>query len=93
MIIIVSAILFVVGMTLLAIGLALSVLRLAVLVIAWCGCALALVVTGCVWLVMPRREDTEPVGITINVYLDEDEGAPFGAPMIELPRDSFRRLS
>jgi hypothetical protein len=53
MIFIGSAILFVVGMLLLlrsAIVITASLIKFAVLLVAWCGCALALVAAGCGWL-------------------------------------------
>jgi hypothetical protein len=92
------------SMTLLAIGLLLllwqaivisyHLIRLAVLLIAWCGCALALVVTGCAWLGVnlvqyvkgPRSEEPEPA-IAIDILGDDD------ASIIELqPHTGSRRL-
>jgi hypothetical protein len=93
MILIVSPLLFTFGMLLLlwrAIVISYCLIELAVLLVAWCGCALALVVTGGWYLGDKlvryfRGTEPEPV-ITINIALDDD------APAIELPRNSFRRL-
>jgi hypothetical protein len=90
MIIIGSAILFALGMALLlwqAIVIVYRLIKIAVLLVAWCGCVLALVVTGCAWLGVKlfKLEPDEPV-VTINIFDDDD------AHTIELPRQSFRRL-
>jgi hypothetical protein len=92
------------SITLLAIGLSLllwqaivisyHLIRLAVLLIAWCGCALALVVTGCAWLGVklvqyvkgPGSEVPEPA-IVIDICDDN------ATPIVELlPHTDFRRL-
>lgn len=94
MILIGSALLFTFGMLLLlwqAVAITYNLIKLAVLLVAWCGCALAVIVTGGWYLgdklvryIRGTEPEPEPV-ITINIALDD-------APAIELPRDGFRRL-
>jgi hypothetical protein len=87
-----SAILFALGIALLlwqVIVLAYRLTRLAVLLIALCGSVLAVVVTGCAWLVMKvaqyiKGQEPEPV-VTISFYADADD-------VMELPRSNYRRL-
>jgi hypothetical protein len=76
MIFIGSAILFAFGIALLlwqAIVISYHLIKLAVLLVAWCGCALALAVTACAWLGVklmqgfrPGAEEHGPV-VVINI--------------------------
>jgi hypothetical protein len=86
----ISAILFAIGMLLLlrsAIVITFSLLKIVVLLVAFCGYALVLVVAGCGWLVSWFVPRSEPV-ITITIVDDVDDVAP----VIELPRESYRRV-
>jgi hypothetical protein len=104
----VSAIMFVVGAALVLrslIAISYDLIKLAALLVAWCGCALAVVVMGCLlfvqWYVkhvailvrwfrgLPEPETT--IVININI-VDSDEDADDIAHTIELPRQAFRRL-
>jgi hypothetical protein len=59
-----------------AIVIAYHLLKLIVLLVAWCGCAAALVVAGCAWLVMKLVQGfmpkQEPEGITITITIMDD---------------------
>jgi|SRR6516162_10181942 hypothetical protein len=85
------AILFAFGALLLlvqALRIAFSLIKLAVLLVVWCGCFLAVTVTGGLYLgdklVRWFKVISEPEPV-VTIYADEVDG-----PTIELPRDSFR---
>jgi hypothetical protein len=67
-----------------ALRIALGLIKLAVLLVAWCGCLLAVIITGS-WYRMVRylRRSQEPEPAST----DNDD-----AHTIELPRERFRRL-
>jgi hypothetical protein len=95
MIFIGSAILFLVGMMLLLISAFRIVFSLLVLCFHLIRLAVSLVllVVAGPWLLVQKlvRGQREPEGesITINIYLDDADDV---APVVELPRESFRRL-
>jgi hypothetical protein len=84
-----------------AIVIAYHLIKLAVLLVAWVGCLLAVIVTGSWYLgdkllryLRGAPSESEPM-ITINITLDDDDASIIDdddSSIIELPRRAFRRL-